>query len=121
MPGLINGTKSECNHASARGRRANDDCNVDVEHGQSLSRDQFGLTIFAVNSRKIEGSIRAALTKNDPSRGDKTEARARRLIHSLPRYISAQVRANSRKVDCRPSPRFILMIACAASSPERRA
>ena len=46
---------TERNHAGTRWRRPDDDRNIDVEHGESVSRDQFDLTIFAVNKRKIDG------------------------------------------------------------------
>src|SRR4029077_5516429 len=79
----------------------------------------FGETIFAVSNFQIEGLIRAARTNTEPMRGDKTAARASRLIQSLPRYISAEARANSRSANCRSLPLMIFAIAPAASSPER--
>jgi hypothetical protein len=81
----------------------------------------FRRTIFAVSSSNIEGLIRAARTKREPIRGDKTAVRASRLIQSLPRYISAAARANSRSANCRSLPMIIFAIAPAASSPERTA
>jgi hypothetical protein len=52
-------------------------------------RYKVGLTVFAVSNFRIDESIRAACTKNEPSRGDKTAARANRLIQSRPQYIAA--------------------------------
>src|SRR5690242_19692872 len=71
-----------------------------IRHSDFVILTSADATILRVSSLKIHGSILAARTENEPSHGDTTAARASRLIHKRPRYISAQARVNSRKADC---------------------
>src|SRR5438132_3005237 len=108
-------------HTGARRRRTDDDRDVNVEHGQSRADVWRRLTIFPVSNRRTAGLIFAIGKSPEAILGDKTAARARRLIQSRPRYIARCACANSRATDCRSSPRMIFVIALAASSPERKA
>ena len=65
--------------------------NIAIFLGTATVTDRYkgGLTIFAVSNFRIDESIRAAFTKSDAMRGDKTAARANRLIRSRPRYMAA--------------------------------
>src|SRR5947199_37140 len=87
-------------HVVVLGRSRSDaDRDVNVEHSQSRADVQCGLAIFLVSNRRIHGLIFARRNNVDAVFGDRTAARASRLIQSRPRYMARWARANCRSAD----------------------